>query len=120
MQVGNVQKCQPLTCIGVDYIHTGEKLVCLISLGYGVTQGVSRSSKPMEALCRCAEPMPTWFRDGMQAAMLVPTAMNQQKFCFTLLPDGNVQATCGKGFYTKLDLGIVRYHFALGAGKESL
>ena len=45
---------------------------------------------------------------------------NVQKFCFKLLPDGNVQATCGKGFYTKLDLGIVRYHFALGAGKESL
>lgn len=44
--------------------------------------------------------------------------MNQQKFFFEYLPDGSVKATCGNGFYTKLDLGIVKYHFELGAGRK--
>ena len=50
----------------------------------------------------------------MEAAMLVPTAMNQQKFHFTL--DKNIAtAKAGLGFYTKLDLGIVKCHFEIGA-----
>lgn len=44
-------------------------------------------------------------------------AMNQQKFLFTL--NGNkVSAKAGFGFYTKIDLGIAKYHFELGAGSE--
>lgn len=27
-------------------------------------------------------------------------------------------AACGKGFYTKLDLGIVKYHIELGSGRK--
>ena len=46
--------------------------------------------------------------------------MNQQKFRFELLPDGNVKATCGSGFYTKLDLGIVKYHFETVTGKKTV
>lgn len=55
--------------------------------------------------------MPKWFLNGVEAALLAPTAMNQQKFFFKLQPDNNVTVTCGKGVYTKLDLGIVTYHF---------
>lgn len=99
-------------------VRKGERLVCLISLGYGKTQGISRKSKPMEALCKVTGQMPQWFQKGMEAAMLAPTAMNQQKFLFALQPDGTVKATCGSGFYTKLDLGIVKYHFEVGSGKQ--
>ena len=98
-------------------VGKGEKEVCLIALGYGVAQGVEHKSKPMQALCTCADPMPKWFQSGMNAAMLAPTAMNQQKFRFELLSDETVKATCGKGFYTKLDLGIVKYHFETVTGK---
>jgi hypothetical protein len=49
----------------------------------------------------------------MEAALLAPTAMNQQKFYFELQPNGDVKVTCGKGFYTKLDIGIVKYHFEI-------
>lgn len=48
--------------------------------------------------------------DGLMA----PTAMNQQKFTFTLKGD-KVRADAGLGFYAKVDLGIVKYHFELGA-----
>ena len=98
----------------------GEKQVCLIALGYGSTHGVEHKSKPMQELCSYPEPMPDWFRNGMNAAMLAPTALNQQKFRFELLTDGNVKATCGSGFYTKLDLGIVKYHFEAGSGMKLL
>lgn len=101
-------------------VGKGEKQVCLISLGYGETQGVEHKSKPMQALCRCAQPMPEWFEKGMTAAMLAPTAMNQQKFYFELRADGTVKATCGSGFYTKLDLGIVKYHFEAASGKKTV
>ena len=101
-------------------VGRGEKEVCLIALGYGVTQGVEHKSRPMQELCTCGEPMPEWFQCGMNAAMLAPTAMNQQKFRFELLPDGTVKAACGSGFYTKLDLGIVKYHFEAVTGKKTV
>lgn len=101
-------------------VGRGEKEVCLIALGYGVTQGVEHKSRPMQELCTCGEPMPEWFRCGMNAAMLAPTAMNQQKFRFELLPDGTVKAACGSGFYTKLDLVIVKYHFEAVTGKKTV
>ena len=101
-------------------VGRGEKEVCLIALGYGVTQGVEHKSRPMQELCTCGEPMPEWFRCGMNAAMLAPTAMNQQKFRFELLPDGTVKAACGSGFYTKLDLGIVKYHFEAVTVKKTV
>lgn len=101
-------------------VGRGEKEVCLIALGYGVTQGVEHKSRPMQELCTCGEPMPEWFRCGMNAVMLAPTAMNQQKFRFELLPDGTVKAACGSGFYTKLDLGMVKYHFEAVTGKKTV
>lgn len=97
----------------------GERCVCLIALGYGAVCGVPHKSRPMSELCRHTGEMPDWFRRGMEAAMTAPTAMNQQKFCFELSADGSVHATCGKGFYTKLDLGIVRYHFEKVTGVKT-
>lgn len=98
-------------------IHKGEKEVCLISLGYGVTNGVPHKSKPMAELCNYSEHLPEWFLRGMEAALLAPTAMNQQKFYFEWQPEGTVRATCGRGFYTKLDFGIVKYHFEAVSNK---
>lgn len=96
----------------------GEKLVCLISVGYGTSFGSTHKSKPLEKVCNYTQDMPQWFLDGMEAALLAPTAMNQQKFFFKLLPDGRVSATAAMGFYTKLDLGIVKYHFEAVTGKK--
>lgn len=96
----------------------GEKEICVISLGYGKTQGVPHKSKPIEKLCNYSENLPDWFLQGMRAAMLAPTATNQQKFRFELLEDGSLKISRGLGFYSKMDLGIVKYHFELGSGKK--
>lgn len=101
-------------------VNKGEKTLCLISLGYGATQGVEHKSKPIQELCNCSEKMPDWFFNGMQAALLAPTAMNQQKFYFELLPNESVKISCGKGFYTELDMGIVKYHFETVSGKKTI
>lgn len=99
-------------------IHKGEKLCLVIALGYGETHGVSHKSKQISEVAKTDGEMLDWFKNGVEAALLAPTAMNQQKFLFTL--SGNkVSVKSGMGFYTKVDLGIVKYHFEVGAGKEN-
>jgi hypothetical protein len=97
-------------------IDDGEKLSCVLALGYGTTEGVSHKSKPMETLCKTDGSMPDWFKAGMEAAMLAPTAVNQQKFLITLTGD-HAEAKSLGGFYSMIDLGIVEYHFEIGSGK---
>jgi len=53
----------------------------------------------------------------VEAALLAPTAVNQQKFRFTL-SDRTVKAEATGGFSSRVDLGIVKYHFERGAGTE--
>lgn len=97
-------------------IDPGEKIGCVLTLGYGETQGVAHKSKAMADLCKTEGAMPQWFKSGMEAAILAPTAMNQQKFLFSLKGD-TVTARATGGFYSKVDLGIVKYHFEIGSGK---
>lgn len=103
---------------GAFQVDSGEKRTAVIAVGYGANQGVPHTSKPAGAVAVLTGGDPSWFRAGVEAALLAPTAMNQQKFTFSL--DGTtVSARAGTGFYTKLDLGIVKYHFELGAGREN-
>ena len=99
-------------------IDEGERLCVVIALGYGKTQGVPHQSKAIEEVSKADGEMPEWFQNGVASALLAPTAMNQQKFTLSLR-DGKVSAKAGMGFYVKVDLGIVKYHFEIGAGKEN-
>lgn len=100
-------------------LKEGEKLCIVISIGYGKMQGIAHKSKSIDKVAKIKGEMPVWFKNGIEAALLAPTAMNQQKFTFTL--DGDkVLAKAGIGFYTKIDLGIVKYHFEIGADKSDL
>lgn len=98
-----------------------EKLVCVIALGYGETQGVPHKSKTTKQVCRAKDfnALPEWFQSGVRAALLAPTAVNQQKFLFELVGEHKVRARQRGGFCRGLDLGIVKYHFEQGAGKEN-
>lgn len=62
--------------------------------------------------------MPDWFEKGIEAALLAPTAMNQQKFVFELKGDDVRAKVSGFGFYSKVDLGIVKYHFEVATGRH--
>lgn len=100
-------------------VAKGEKEVILIALGYGRTQGAPRKGKAPRDVSDLADGAPEWYRRGVEAALLAPTAVNQQKFRLTR--DGNrVTAKAGRiGPCLKIDLGIVKCHFELGAGREN-
>ena len=93
-----------------------QKLLILIALGYGTNTGVAHKSKPIKELCK-EDAYPEWFMKGMEAVSLAPTAMNQQKFMFEI-KNGQVYAKALRGFYSKIDLGIVKYHFETITGHK--
>lgn len=97
--------------------NKGEKIYCTLALGYGENQGTPHKSKSLTEVSNVSKETPEWFKTGVEYALLAPTAMNQQKFKF-IYQDDKVLATSGKGFYTKIDLGIAKYHFELGAKEK--
>ena len=100
-------------------VKDGEEEVIIISLGYGKTQGAERKSKKPTDISNITPDSPEWFKCGVEAALLAPTAINQQKFRFTVSGD-KVYLESGRiGPCLKIDLGIVRCHFELGAGREN-
>ena len=109
---------------GTYVLEDGEKIACYITIGYGETQGVGHKIKTVEQVSNASDTTPSWFKKGIEAALLAPTAVNQQKFSFEYvgMKDGHQQVRAKKGFsmigYTKIDLGIAKYHFEVGAGKE--
>ena len=122
------------TCwVGLSYrkvpdaynVDKDEKLVCMIALGYGETQGVNHKIKTVEQVSNASDITPSWFKKGVEAALLAPTAVNQQKFSFEYVGMSNNrhQVRAKKGFsmigYTQIDLGIAKYHFEIGAGKDN-
>ena len=82
--------------------------------------------KRIDQVSNVSDNTPEWFRRGVEAALLAPTAVNQQKFSFELLPakDGQQpRVRAKKGFsligYTQMDLGIAKYHFEIAAGTDN-
>ena len=97
-----------------------EKLLCVISIGYGENQGQNHKSKPLEKLCKAdLNTAPEWFKEGVEGALKAPTALNQQKFVITLEGD-NAKITSKGGAMTKIDLGIVKYNFEAASGRKVL
>lgn len=99
-------------------VPAGEKLHIVIALGYGENQGVPHKSKPMSKVADLSADTPAWFLRGMDAVLLAPTAVNQQKFYFKC-SGSRVSAKAKFGPCSRIDLGIVKYHFELGAGTEN-
>lgn len=120
------------TCwVGLSYkkipdtyvLEDGEVIKAYIAIGYGETQGSGHKIKTVEQVSNASDITPSWFKKGVEAALLAPTAVNQQKFSFEHVgvKNNRHQIRAKKGFsmigYTKMDLGIARYHFEIGAGE---
>ena len=132
------------TCwVGLSYkkipdtyvLDEGEVIKAYIAIGYGETQGSSHKIKTIEQVNRTAvrtlgssknasDITPHWYTKGIEAALLAPTAVNQQKFSFEYVGtnNGRHQVRAKKGIsmigYTQIDLGIAKYHFEIVAGRE--
>ena len=110
---------------GTYVLNEGEVIKAYIAIGYGETQGVTHKIKRIDQVSNVTDLTPGWFRRGVEAALLAPTAINQQKFSFEYLPaaDGKPARVVAKRHYslvgyTHIDLGIAKCHFEIAAGKE--
>ena len=99
-------------------LNDDEKLVIIISVGYGETQGKAHKSKAFHQVTNVKNG-PSWFVNGVNSALLAPTAVNMQNFLVEL--NGNIVNLKPKNkiYYSKVDIGILKYHFEIGAGKEN-
>jgi nitroreductase len=112
---------------GTYELENGEKIGCYIALGYGQNQGKEHKVKPVKEISNASDLTPNWFKNGVEAAQLAPTAVNQQKFRLeylglqdgSRLPKVQAKPLFSMVGYSKMDLGIVKYHFEIGAGKEN-
>lgn len=106
---------------GAFTLREGDVVHCVIALGYGENQGRQHPLKPVEKFYEAEGEVPAWFKAGMEAALLAPTAVNQQKFKFILHPGAVVEARglFSLAGYVETDLGIVKHDFALAAGPEN-
>lgn len=92
-------------------LRNGERLSLVIAIGYGEDNGHPRKSKKTQDVSSFAGDCPDWFSYGVEMALLAPTAINQQRFLISLNDDDSVTFTDNGGPFSKVDLGIVKYHF---------
>ena len=90
--------------------EAGEKIQCCIAIGYGKNQGKRRTSKTLKDVLILKGEKPEFLEQVVEACLLAPTAINQQKFK-VVSTDGNIDIKkSGIGFYTDVDLGIIKCH----------
>lgn len=94
------------------------KVIGVVAVGYGAVQGISHKTKTSEEVSSYKGEMPDWFRSGVDAALLAPTALAKQAF-FIRGEGRTVSITCENGIFSGADRGLVKYHFELGAGREN-
>ena len=96
-------------------LNEGERLVIAIAIGYGTTQGKqSKSRTADEVEIDLTDSAPDWFKAGVEAALLAPTAINQQKFEIIYTEEKEVEFKDLGGVLSKIDIGIVRCNFEIG------
>ncbi len=107
---------------GAFEVGSDEKVVLCIAIGYGEADGYrSHKIKRPDQVSNITANSPEWFKKGVDAALLAPTAVNQQKFYFEYIPTDKVKPSKGTSLagYTKIDLGIAMYNFEIGAGRQN-
>lgn len=102
-----------------------QELCCVIAIGYVdenlhikekvIAKTAHRKSKTLEQMSNIKETSPKWFRKGMEAVQLAPSALYKQPVIFKLQEE-KVTATVE---YEYLDLGIAMLHFELGSEEGS-
>ena len=97
-------------------LNDGEALAAIVSIGYAAKPGKPHKSKTFADVTEIEGDAPESFRKGVETALLAPTAINQQRFRFTWR-DGKAAVKALSGPYSLIDLGIVQYHYEIGAGE---
>ena len=110
---------------GTFVLGPDEKVACMIAVGYPDDPGRKLKRKTVADVSNASATTPAWFEAGVRAALKAPTAVNQQKFYleYAGTVDGVHHVRARRLFsvvgYTQMDLGIVKLHFEIGAGKDN-
>ena len=103
---------------GVSKYVPNKKVIGIVAIGYGVNNGEPHKSKTIEEVSCYDGNMPNWFKEGIEASLLAPTALNKQDY--KIIGKGNnVKIEIDNGIFTGANKGLIKYHFELGAGKEN-
>lgn len=102
----------------------GERMCITIAVGYGATQGKPHKSKPFAEMVdvkpECMNNLPDWFKQGVEYALLAPTALNQQKFKISLGRNDEPEISITtNGSFVRVDLGIATYHFETASDRQA-
>lgn len=102
----------------VEYTHPeGHRFVLVIAIGYGENQGSKAKTKTFDEVS-LSKDVPDWYRKGIAAVLLAPSAVNQKKWKFELIGEDKVHVTTAKGPFAITDVGIAKCHFELGANRQ--
>ncbi len=108
---------QPAGATDAFVVDEGERHVLSLAIGYSETEGAGPKAAAVEDMSVVNGDAPDWFYEGMKYAVYAPTAGNQR--LFRIKWDGSdVSIASEPGFLEKVDLGIAKYHFEVGAGKN--
>lgn len=102
-----------------ENLSDGSKVIGIIAVGYGATQGVPHNSKKPEEVSSYDGEAPDWFRNGVNASLFAPTARNLQAYHIKG-QENRVQITCNNKNYAGVELGLLKYHFELGASSQNI
>lgn len=108
---------------GAFEIGKNDSIRCVIAFGYGEdATGRSHKIKTPEQVSNIEESSPSWFKKGIEMALLAPTAVNQQKFFFKYMGEDTVKAIHRTSLigYSRIDLGIAATHFLIGADNDKI
>lgn len=108
------------------HLQEGEQLVCVAAIGHTpearsgreklIRRVTGHKSKSVAELASGLSHAPSWFMSGMAAVQRAPSARNRQPVRFVKKRDNSVEVHLTEdSAMTRIDLGIVKLHFELGA-----
>ena len=103
----------------VNYdLPNGHKIVMVLAIGYGIDNGNKAKTKTFNEVSLTKD-VPDWYKNGIDMVLLAPSAINQKKWKFEFVKPNFVRAISGGNHFPKVDLGIAKFHFEIGAKKEN-
>lgn len=94
------------------------RVIGIIAFGYGAHNGTPHKSKTASEVSAYNGDVPKWFKSGVNACLLAPTALNKQAF-FINGTGNKVTLSCNNGSYSHVEKGILKYSFELAAGRDA-
>lgn len=101
-----------------NQLKDGYRNVLVLAIGYGENNGKPAKTKTIDEIS-ISKDVPDWYKKGLEMVLYAPSAVNQKKWEFELVSLNEVRIKSFGKFYPNVDLGIAKYHFEIGAGKDN-